>query len=134
MQPKQRHGDNLLAPGDKRVIDSVLLTEVSRGSLWPQRPSGGRSTCHSETQTHTHDHETRIRRNAAKCARLGVDVKHIRYGRLEPPFSPFLTHANLFQISGVLIKKTCYHAKSTCVFLRGGGRPSMHREIPGTGF
>lgn len=42
MQPKQRHGDNLLAPGDKRVIDSVLLTEssVSRVPVAPEGRQG----------------------------------------------------------------------------------------------
>lgn len=57
------HGDsNVVAPGDKRVIDSVLLTEASEGAPWPHGPTGGISTCQSIflslSLTHTHSNTT----------------------------------------------------------------------------
>lgn len=46
--------DNLVAPGDKRVIDSILLTAVSGGAPWPQGPMGaGVPVNQIYTQTHT---------------------------------------------------------------------------------
>lgn len=52
---RNSHGDNnVVAPVDKRVIDSALLTEASEGAPWPQGPTGGIGTCQSIFLSLTH--------------------------------------------------------------------------------